>query len=177
MSKLAPNRADRPDRESATRSDDLIEVRLWLRLLTCTNLIEREVRARLGRDFDITLSRFDVLAQLARADDGLTMGVLSRHMMVTHGNVTGLVDRLVKDGLVDRHPVAGNRRAVKVRLTRRGRAEFRRLAKAHNGWVRAMLGHMDRRTIKRTFDLLEHVKNSVLGELEPQPTTPRGKGN
>ncbi len=156
---------DRQDRETALVEDDQMEIRVWLRLLTCSTLIEREVRARLARDFDITLPRFDVLAQLERAGS-LTMGQLSRRMMVTHGNITGLVDRLVNDGLVDRRPVEGNRRANLVTLTQTGQAAFTRLAKAHHDWVCAMLGELDHDGLEGLHGLLGRLKGSVLTELE-----------
>ena len=156
---------DRQDRETALVEDDQMEIRVWLRLLTCSTLIEREVRARLARDFDITLPRFDVLAQLERAGS-LTMGQLSRRMMVTHGNITGLVDRLVNDGLVDRRPVEGNRRANLVTLTQTGRTEFTRLAQAHHDWVCAMLADLDHDGLERLYGLLGRLKGAVLTELE-----------
>ena len=88
----------RADRESAAASADKLELRVWLRLLTCTNLIERHVRAKLRESFATTLPRFDLLAQLDRAPDGLAMGELSSRLMVTNGNVTALADALVRDG-------------------------------------------------------------------------------
>ena len=88
---------ERPD-------DHKTELRLWLRLLTCTTLIENEVRRRLRDQFGITLPRFDLLAQLDRAPNGMTLGELSQRMMVSNGNITGLVDRLCEQGLILRRP-------------------------------------------------------------------------
>ncbi|MCZ6763628.1 MAG: MarR family transcriptional regulator [Alphaproteobacteria bacterium] len=167
----ALNEMGQLDRESAARSDDLMEVRLWLRMLTCTKLIGREVGARLGKQFDITLPRFDVLAQLERAPDGLTMGELSRRMMVTHGNITGLVDRLVKDGLVDRRPIEGNRRANLVKLTQAGHATFTELAAAHHRWVCGLLRRVEHDDVERTFELLARVKSSLTQEILTQETS------
>ena len=124
--------AERPD-------DHKTELRLWLRMLTCTTLIENEVRRRLREAFDITLPRFDVLAQLDRSPDGMTLGELSQRMMVSNGNVTGIIDRLVADGLVVRVPVEGDRRAMLVRLTRKGEEDFTTMAAAHEGWVNELL--------------------------------------
>ena len=78
------------------------ELRLWLRLLTCANLVEGMVRTRLRAEFGVTLPRFDLMAQLERAPEGMTLGALSRRMMVSNGNVTGLVERLVALGQVER---------------------------------------------------------------------------
>lgn len=156
----------RLDRETVTADDDHLEIKLWLRLLTCSTLIERDVRQRLDRQFDITLSRFDVMAQLERSGDGLTMGQLSQRMMVTHGNITGLVDRLVKDGLVDRQPVTGNRRAYHVSLTPAGRTEFAQLATAHSEWICTLLNGVDRPEIEKLLDLLGQLKTAIVTELD-----------
>ena len=103
--------AQRGDYETAVSADDHLDVRIWLRLLTCTNMIEGRVRRNLREEFDFTLPRFDLLAQLDRAETGLTMGELSRRLMVSNGNVTGLIDRLVNEGLVARKPAPEDRRA------------------------------------------------------------------
>src|SRR3712207_5665729 len=98
------------------------ELRLWLRLLACTTLIEGEIRRRLRERFQVTLPRFDLMAQLDRAPDGMTLSDLSRRMMVSNGNVTGLVDRLVEAGRLARRPSPQDRRAQVISLTDLGRA-------------------------------------------------------
>lgn len=111
------------------------ELRLWLRLLTCANLVESLVRTRLRAQFGATLPRFDLMAQLEKAPDGMTLGLLSRRMMVSNGNVTGLVERLVAQGQVERTPHPTDRRAATVRLTESGRSAFAAMARAHEAWV------------------------------------------
>ena len=108
------------DRETAARPDDHRALRLWLRLLTCTQLIERHVRSELRVRFGTTLPRFDLMAQLERHSEGLKMNELSRRMMVSGGNITGITDQLVKEGLVERVPQPSDRRAFRIRLTRTG---------------------------------------------------------
>lgn len=110
-------------------------LRLWLRLLRATRRIEGELRERLRTSHDTTLPRFDVLAALYREREGLKMSALSRLLMVSNGNVTGLVDRLAADGLVARVPIAGDRRATLVRLTAAGRAQFEAMAAEHETWI------------------------------------------
>lgn len=110
-------------------------LRLWLRLLTCTQLVEKQVRTALREQFDTTLPRFDLMAQLERAPDGLRMNELSRRMMVTGGNVTGITDQLVAEGLVRRIDVEGDRRAYRVCLTPKGREAFEHMARAHEDWI------------------------------------------
>src|SRR4051812_36354690 len=90
------------DRETIARAEDHRSLRIWLRLLTCTQLIEKRVRAGLREQFGTTLPRFDLMAQLERHPEGLKMNELSRLLMVTGGNITAIVDQLEKEGLVER---------------------------------------------------------------------------
>jgi len=120
-----------------TRSTDELHqsLRLWLRLLACTNLIESRIRRRLQAEFKTTLPRFDLMAQLERAPDGLKMGDLSRRMMVTGANITGIVNLLEREGLISRRADAVDRRAYWVKLTREGRRSFEKMAVVHELWV------------------------------------------
>ena len=114
-------------------------LRLWLRLLKVVRGIEHQVRDNLRRDFDTTLPRFDVLSALSRHPQGLKMSQLSDVLRVSNGNVTGIADRLGVEGLVERVPVPGDRRAMILRITSAGQTEFARQAKAHEGWINEML--------------------------------------
>lgn len=118
-------------------------LRLWLRLLAAQRIIENEVRERLRVEHDTTLPRFDVMAALYRSEEGLKMSELSGELRVSNGNVTGIVDRLVNDGLIVRAPVPGDRRAMLVRLTQKGRETFAGMAEAHEGWIDELLGAAD----------------------------------
>ena len=149
------------DRETAARTDDHLALRLWLRLLTCTQIIEREVRARLRERFDTTLPRFDLMSQLWRYPQGLKMNALSRHLMVTGGNVTGIVDLLEQDGQVERATEPADRRACRVRLTRAGRKSFGEMARAHEQWIVGLLGGLTRREHAELYRLLARVKEAV----------------
>ena len=115
-------------------------VRLWLRLLKVVRGIEHQLRDNLRRDFETTLPRFDVLAALSRHADGLKMSRLSGVLRVSNGNVTGIADRLGEEGLVERVPVPGDRRAMILRITPAGAREFARQAKAHEDWINELLG-------------------------------------
>lgn len=121
--------------EARAGSADHLDLRVWLRLLACSTQIEQEIRSRLRLRFGTTLPRFDYLAQLERHPDGLRMSALSRYMMVTGGNVTGLTEQLVADGWVERSPDPEDGRSVRVRLSARGRAEFARMAAEHESWL------------------------------------------
>ena len=150
------------DRETASRTDDHLALRLWLRLLTCTQLIEREVRARLRERFATTLPRFDLMSQLWRYPQGLKMNELSRHLMVTGGNVTGIVDLLEKDGQVERAAEPSDRRAYRVRLTPAGRKAFAEMARAHEAWIVELLAGLPRREHAEVYRLLGKIKQVTL---------------
>jgi DNA-binding MarR family transcriptional regulator len=124
----------RVERPSASKA----RLRLWLRILSVSRMVETELRERL-RALDTTLPRFDVMAALSRAPDGLKMSALSGVLRVSNGNVTGIVDRLEADGLAVRVPVEGDRRALLVRLTPQGEADFAALAARHEAWVDELL--------------------------------------
>jgi DNA-binding MarR family transcriptional regulator len=153
-----------PDRETRARADDHRALRLWLRLLTCSQLIERHVRSRLRSRFGITLPRFDLMSQLERHAEGLKMNELSRRMMVTGGNVTGIVDQLVKEGLVQRVVEPADRRAFRVRLTRAGDKAFAEMARAHEEWVVQLLAGLGRRDSDALMQLLARLKQVTLEE-------------
>jgi DNA-binding MarR family transcriptional regulator len=150
------------DRESRATVDDHRALRLWLRLLTCSQLIERQVRSRLRERFDTTLPRFDLMSQLERHAQGLKMSELSRRLMVTGGNVTGIVDQLVKEGLVERVDDAADRRAWRVKLTRAGDKAFAEMARAHEEWVVELLGSLTRKESDALMQLLARLKQTTL---------------
>jgi DNA-binding MarR family transcriptional regulator len=150
-----------PDPESRANDDHHESLRLWLRLLTCTLMIERRVRAALREEFAITLPRFDLMAQLERHPQGLKMGELTRRLMVTGGNVTGLTNQLVEEGLVERQPIPGDRRAHAVRLTAKGKRAFDAMAAAHERWVIGMLAGVPAGERARLFALLGDLKTNL----------------
>lgn len=129
--------AQNPDNASKMR------LRLWIAMLQASRPIEAEIRDRLRREYDVTLPRFDVMAALWRKPKGMMMSQLSRYLMVSNGNVTGIVDRLVKDGLVIRSQRDGDRRSWIICLTGTGSANFEEMAKAHEGWINELLGDFD----------------------------------
>jgi DNA-binding MarR family transcriptional regulator len=137
------------------------ELRLWLRLFTCKEVIEGEVRRRLRDTFDVTLPRFDLMAQLYRAPKPMTLGELSQRMMVSNGNVTGLVDRLVEQGLLSRRPSPRDRRAQLVSLTAEGRRFFRAVARANGDWIADMLADLSSDEIDTLMRLLAKTKASA----------------
>ena len=147
------------DMEARAHSEHPEALRLWLRLLTCTQIVEKQVRTRLRERFDTTLPRFDLMAQLERAPDGLKMNELSRRMMVTGGNVTGITDQLAAEGLVDRVDVAGDRRAYRVRLTAKGRKLFNDMARQHESWIVDAFAGLSDKDIAALHKLLGKVKD------------------
>jgi DNA-binding MarR family transcriptional regulator len=146
------------DREFIARREDHSALRIWLRLLTCTQLIEKRVRAGLREEFATTLPRFDLMAQLERYPEGLKMNELSRLLMVTGGNVTGIVDQLEKEGLVERLDEPDDRRAFRIRLTRSGDKTFAEMARSHEQWVVELLAGLSSRERDELLKLLAKLK-------------------
>ncbi len=152
---------DAETKVSERPGDHESELRLWLRLLTCTTLIEGEVRRRLRDTFDVTLPRFDLMAQLDKAPGGMTLGELSQRMMVSNGNVTGLAERLVEQGLIERRASPTDRRAQIVSLTAEGRKAFRAMARAHEGWIAEIFAGLGHGEIETLMQLLARAKASA----------------
>ena len=146
------------DMEAQGHGEHPQALRLWLRLLTCTQLVEKQVRNNLREQFDTTLPRFDLMAQLQRNPDGLKMNELSRRMMVTGGNVTGITDQLVVEGLVERMEVDGDRRAYCVRLTVQGRKTFNDMAKRHEDWIVSAFEVLTAKEVDALYKMLGKVK-------------------
>lgn len=140
--------------EGRVASDDHQSLKIWLRLLSCSTQIETTIRKRLRQEAGITLARFDFLAQLHRYPDGLTMSVLSRYLMVTGGNVTGLADELEKEGLVARLADPHDRRTSRVSLTKKGQRLFDKLAATHESWIVSMFGGMKAGDMRQLYDHL-----------------------
>ena len=147
------------DLEARAHSEHAQELRLWLRLLTCSQLIEKRVRVGLREQFDTTLPRFDLMAQLERHPEGLKMKELSQRLMVTGGNVTGITDQLVAEGLVERVGVEGDRRAFRIRLTPHGNAQFSLMAHAHEAWIVDAFQGLSATEVKALHTLLGKVKH------------------
>ncbi|MBV9064456.1 MAG: MarR family transcriptional regulator [Methylobacteriaceae bacterium] len=118
-------------------------LRLWIRLLRASRMIESVLRERLKREFDTTLPRFDVMAALYREPEGMVMSELSTFLLVSNGNVTVIVDRLVQDELVIRAVRDGDRRTSMVRLTKKGIRAFEAMAVSHESWVNDYLHDID----------------------------------
>jgi DNA-binding MarR family transcriptional regulator len=146
---------DRPEPRSKRR------LRLWLRLYAATSVIEREMRRFLRRHFATTLPRFDLMAALERAPEGLTMGELSRRLMVSGGNVTSIVAGLERDGLVCRRSPPADRRTSYVTMTEQGRAAFADMAGEHERWIDHLLADVAGEDVDALTDLLAKLKHKV----------------
>lgn len=143
-------------------------IRLWLRLLTTARLIESDIRSRLRRDFDQTLPRFDVMAQLRTRKEGLTMSELSSRLMVSNGNVTGIVDRLANEGLVWRMQSPDDRRSLIVALTDDGKTSFDRMAAEHESWIADITAGLDHQALNDLHAMLGRLKQSALDHQAEQ---------
>lgn len=140
---------------------DSISLRSWLRLLGCTKLIENEIRSRLREQHDTTLPRFDVMAQLYRYPDGLRMGEISQLLMVTGGNITGIVEQLLQEGLVERVTDPNDRRAYVAKLTATGFDVFEKMAVEHRTWITDLMDGLDTEEQEHLLALLTKLRDTL----------------
>ena len=164
--------ADGLGHEARAGRGDHAMLKLWLRLLASTTQIENEVRRRLRDRFGISLARFDYLAQLDRARGGMKMSELSRLLMVTGGNVTGLTDELAREGLVSREASPGDRRAWIVRLTPKGKSAFAAMAEEHERWIRELFAGLDANEVAQLHAQLGTLRVHLLETLRPAEGEP-----
>ncbi len=149
------------ERQDEASADVQLDLRTWLKLLTCTTLISGELRRQLREQFDFTLPRFDMLAQLDREPGGLVLTELSKRLMVSPGNVTPIMNRLLEEGYITRATSSLDRRVQIVCLTAEGRRKFRRMAKKHGQWVNAMMGGLALEERRALSGLLDRLKSSL----------------
>ena len=147
------------DLESRVVDDHHQALKLWLRLLACTTRVETQIRSRLRSEFDTTLPRFDLLAQLERSPDGLSMRELSQRLMVTGGNITGITDQLEAEGLVAREAHPTDRRSFAVKLTPTGKRQFKKMASTHEQWIVELLAGWSAEEKAQVYSLLATLKN------------------
>lgn len=157
---------DDVDMETRLTQDHHQALKLWLRMLSTTVMIENEIRNRLRNEFDITLPRFDLMAQLERHPDGLRMGELSKRMMVTGGNITGITDQLEQENLVQRVADHKDRRAYSVKLTPAGRKAFKNMAQVHEAWVAELFAGLETDQKNQMITMLSCLKTHLKPQAE-----------
>lgn len=151
----------KPTARAGTHTDSKDQLRLWLKLLKVSSSIEDELRRRFRSEFDTTLPRFDVMSALHRFPQGLKMSEISARLRVSNGNITGIVDKLTEEGLVLRAAVPGDRRASKVKLTRKGTQTFKKQADAHEQWLSQLLGGLSARDISTMSSRLDSLAETL----------------
>lgn len=136
-------------------------LRLWLQMLKAVRYVENDLRDRLRQDHDMTLPRFDVMAALLAAPDGLRMTELSQQLMVSNGNITGIVDRLVADGLAERETMESDRRAFRIRITETGRHQMREMTARHLGWINDMFADVSEADAARGISIMLDIRHKA----------------
>jgi DNA-binding MarR family transcriptional regulator len=149
------------DLETRITAEHHTSLKLWLRMLSCTTRIENEIRTRLREQFDVTLPRFDLMAQLQRHPEGLRMGELSKRMMVTGGNITGITDQLEQEKLVVRVPSPTDRRVYSVKLTAAGRKAFAKMAAVHEAWIDELMAGLSQQEKGKLNQMLSQLKQHL----------------
>lgn len=157
---LAPSGPEFRDRLGGAPHSKLSQ-QLWLRLLSCATVVEKRVRARLEQEFATTLPRFEVMAAIERHPNGLTISQVSRAIMVSNGNVTAIVNRLLEEGLIVRTVDSRDRRVATVRMTRKGRAAYVRMAAAQAEWVDRLFGELPEEALDDLMQRLADLRRSV----------------
>ena len=142
------------------------ELRAWLRLFTCTTLIENSIRSRLREQFSFTLPRFDLLAQLDRSEDGLVLGEVSKRLMVSAGNITPITEKLIENGYITRRPSEVDRRIQIISMTQAGRAAFRVMAEEHGKWIADLFSDLSEDELDVLMGALAKLKGSVKSKLD-----------
>lgn len=158
--------AETPDLESRLPAQAQSDMRLWLRMLSCSTLIENEIRSRLRREFKTTLPRFELMAQLNESPEGMRMTELSQRMLVTNGNVTGITDQLEKEGMVERQRQAHDRRSSVLRLTVQGKKQYQKMAAAYEEWLAAFFAPLSQSNKDSLLEGLGELK--VLAHIHTQ---------
>lgn len=160
--------AKNADTENAdtVMDEDTRRLGLWIRLITNSNIIEKEVRNLFRSEFGVTLPRFDLMAALYREPGGLTMGELSKRMLVSNGNVTGIVERLKKEGLVKRWVLPTDRRIYSVGLTPKGRTDFKALADRHKEWVADIFGGLEEEELMPMIQMMDRMRDALRQRTE-----------
>ncbi len=153
------NSKDKSPSRNERRSKEAI--RTWLRLLSCEGSVEQRVRSLFRNHFNVTLPQFDVLSELEHAGQPLTMSQLSTELMVSNGNVTGVIDRLEKANLVSRSRADHDRRIQYIQLTATGRKEFKEMAIHHERWVAELFSDLSLKDMKELQKLLLKTRESV----------------
>ena len=164
------NAADNLGYEARSASGDHTALKLWLRMLACTTQIEDEIRRRLRVRFDTSLPRFDYMAQLYRKPEGLRMKELTRYLMVTGANITGLTDELERDGMVERISSATDRRSWIVHLTTKGRTQFESMAAEHEGWILELFSCFDAKTLNQIYTQLGALRVHQVAQADTSTT-------
>ena len=153
--------------EARVKKNDHIELKLWLRLFSCSTQIEDQIKQRLRDQFQISLARFDYMAQLYREPHGLSMSDLSNNLMVTKGNITGLTDELENDGLVVRQASPDDRRSWVIQLTPQGNTQFSKMAHEHEKWILEFFSELEPKLIQQMYQLLGTIRQHVTHLSQP----------
>ena len=136
-------------------------IRTWLRLLSCENMIEQYIRSKFRENFKVTLPQFDALSELEHASDKLTMSQLSKELVVSNGNITGVIDRLEKSGLVKRTRPDHDGRIQFIELTETGAREFKHMARHHERWLEELFAEVPVTDLSGLQNSLLRMRESV----------------
>lgn len=165
-----PTTISHPDLETRLQPTACSHLRTWFRLLSCTKLLENEIRSRLRKEFNTTLPRYDMLSHLEKHPEGILMGDLSRHLLVTNGNITGIADQLIKEGMVQRIKPLEDRRRSLLKLTAKGKKTVTTIHTAHHDWICSVFGKLSDTDIQHFLKNLNLLKTHSLSFTDSHPS-------
>lgn len=139
------------------------ETRFWLQILNVHHLIYNDLNARLINESGLSIAKFDVLAQLYRFPEGISMGALSKKLKVTNGNVSGLVTRLEADGYVRRSVEPNDRRSFRASITPVGKAVFEKAMAKHQTEIGRKLSRIPLEAIEAMTGDLKQITDQIRG--------------
>jgi DNA-binding MarR family transcriptional regulator len=131
----------------------------WIHMLRIRHKMQRRETAHLA-EYNLTLPQFDVLAQLSR-EEGITQQCLADRLLVTKGNVCGLMERMVEQGLVERRQDPNDGRAYMLYLTPKGKALLNQVLPAHSRLIAGQIGRLEADKQKQLLDLLSELDRAI----------------
>ena len=144
--------------------------RTWLSLVRCFSSIERVLMQHFADEYNSSLPRYDVLTALALSPGGLTMGELASMLMVTKGNITGVVRRLKTDGLVRKVTSKVDRRVQSVTISAKGKRLWDKMHADYDRIISEILSGQSNKDLRALARFLEQTRVAVLKQTEEAPS-------
>ena len=138
-------------------------LKLCIELIRCSSQLDRIIDRNLRSKFGQSISRFDLLAQLQRVgESGLSIGELGKRLISAKGNITGLINRMIKDELLLKTAKIGDRRSFNIKASAKGSQLFKQMADSHAQWVYELFADIDLESMNNMTYLLGDIRGALL---------------